>query len=70
MGAGPLSVPPPSASGSLDLSNLAKPTSSGSGLFDSSAARYGETYSDRKYPPEDNCMLPLNSRYVLIDTHM
>jgi hypothetical protein len=59
-GSNPLSVPPPTASGSLDLSNLAKPTSSGSGLFESPTPRYGEAYSDRKYPLEDNCMLSID----------
>lgn len=58
-----LSIPPPSASGSLDLSNLAKPTSSGSGLFQPPAPRYGDDYSDRKYTGDDQCMLPLVSYF-------
>jgi hypothetical protein len=60
-GSNSLSVPPPSASGSLDLSSLAKPTSSGTGLFESPASRYDDAYDDRKYAQESDCMLPLSS---------
>src|SRR5271169_5056030 len=48
------SVPPPTASGSLDLSGL-KPTSSGSGFLDTASSRYSET-GDVRHLKEDDCM--------------
>ena len=49
-------MPPPSASGSLDLSNLAHASSSsGTASHEPPASRYDDGYGERRYAPEDAC---------------
>jgi|SRR5579871_1083934 len=48
------SIPPPSASGSLDLSNLGS-TSSGNGFHTTQPSRYGASLNDRGSLKEDEC---------------
>jgi hypothetical protein len=51
-----LAVPPPSASGSLDLSGLGPGASApGAATYEPPPSRYDDGYSERRYSPEDTC---------------
>jgi hypothetical protein len=51
-------VPPPTASGSLDLSAL-QPTSSGSGFYDTASFRYNDMGNNRR-AHDDDCTSPIS----------
>lgn len=65
----PSTVPPPSASGSLDLNNLAHGTpSSGIATYEPPASRHDDGYSERRRPPEDACTHLLKPKLDIVLT--
>ena len=55
-------MPPPSASGSLDLNLARGSSSSGTASYEPPASRHDDAYGERRYPPEDACTHLLEER--------